>query len=136
MHVCEESPPTEADRQLLLTTLPVENDAERSGTVCNGELKERVYFVLVSGCKELENRTAERLQRAAAMVVARRAASDGTTCRPRSCSRMSNSGFWRCSPRRKDAPKNLGEAVFLVAASAVIASGTRSAGSLDAAGGM
>ena len=31
-------------------------------------------------------------------------------------SQTSNSGCWRSSPRRKDAPKNLGEAVSLVAA--------------------
>ena len=41
VHVREKNPPTEADRQFLLTTLPVENgdDAERRGTACVGELK-------------------------------------------------------------------------------------------------
>ena len=71
VHVREENPPADDERRFLLTTLPVESavDAERRGTACAGA----DYFrVLKSGCKieELENRTAERLQRAAAMVVA------------------------------------------------------------------
>ena len=69
VHVREENPPADDERRFLLTTLPVESaaDAERRGTACAAA----DYFrVLKSGCKELENRTAERLQRAAAMVVA------------------------------------------------------------------
>ena len=40
----------------------------------------------------------------------------GIARRPKSCSQTSNSRCWRSSQRRKDAPKNLGEAVSLVAA--------------------
>ena len=71
--VREENPPT-GDKRLewfLLTTLPVENadDAERILTWYG--LRWRIEdWVLKSGCRieELENRTAERLQRAAAVA--------------------------------------------------------------------
>ena len=75
VHVREENPPTGDERLewFLLTTLPVENadDAERILTWYG--LRWRIEDrVLKSGCRieELENRTAERLQCAAAMVVA------------------------------------------------------------------
>ena len=131
VHVREENPPTDDERLewFLLTTLPVESaaDAERILTWYGLRWRIEDYFrVLKSGCKveELENRTAERLQRAAAMVIAWRIHLMARLGRElpdlppeilfadielRVLALFAKS-------RRKGTPKNLGEAVSLVAA--------------------
>ncbi len=133
VHVREENPPTEADRLewFLLTTLPVENadDAERILMWYGLRWRIEDYFrVLKSGCKieELENRTAERLQRAAAinMVVAWRIhlmARLGRELPDLPPEILFSDVELRvlaifAKSRRKHAPKSLGEAVSLVAA--------------------
>ena len=133
VHIREENPPSD-DKRLewfLLTTLPVENadDAERILTWYGLRWRIEDYFrVLKSGCRieELENRTAERLQRAAAinMVIAwrihlmARLGRELPDLPPEilfSDIELQVLALFAKS-RRKDAPQSLGEAVFLVAA--------------------
>ena len=131
MHVREENPPTDDERLewFLLTTLPVESadDAERILTWYGLRWRIEDYFrVLKSGCKieALENRTAERLQRAAAikMVIAWRIHLMARLGRelpglPREI--LFPDVELRVLPvfaKSQDAPKNLGEAVPPVAA--------------------
>ncbi len=133
VHVREENPPADDERLewFLLTTLPVESAVDAERILMWYGLRWRIedYFrVLKSGCKieELENRTAERLQRAAAinMVVAwrihlmARLGRELPDLPPEilfSDVELQVLALFAKS-RRKDAPKNLGEAVFLVAA--------------------
>ena len=69
MHVREEEPPPDVERWFLLTTLPVESAAVVERTWRG--LRWRGYCrILKAGCRELENRTAGRLQRADAATAA------------------------------------------------------------------
>ena len=129
VHIREENPPSD-DKRLewfLLTTLPVENadDAERILTWYG--LRWRIEDrVLKSGCRieELENRTAERLQRAAAinMVIAwrihlmARLGRELPDLPPEILFSDIELQVLALFAKSQDAPQSLGEAVFLVAA--------------------
>ena len=115
-HVREENPPVDAERRFLLTTLPSAADAERTWYGLRWRRLFSRLEVRLQGTREPDGRAPAARRRHGRRLARPGPPRTGIARRPKSCSQTSNSGCWRSSPRRKDAPKNLGEAVSLVAA--------------------
>ena len=117
VHVREKAP--RAERRFLLTTLPVESaaDAERILTWYGLRWRRLFQGSEVRLPKNLRTGLPNVFRAPPPSSSPGAPVSDGNcpTCRPRSCSRTSNSGCWRSSPWRMAPPKSLGDAVFLVA---------------------